>query len=163
MNYRWIVAATLFAVSISGETAHAQTMSRKVFEAKLFAIQTTDHFTVSDEKFAALTEAQKENLIEARSDLMALFDSIENRRDVRKYAAPDLIAKYKTSAALAASFIDPETSIVAAGISDFSYAGPKTIKLHFFAVVSTEGDIIVSEKTAVLKESDSVWRVAGLE
>jgi len=59
--------------------------------------------------------------------------------------------------------IEPETSILAAGVSDFTLVGTRTIRLNFFAVVSSEGNIVVSEKTAVLKETDSGWRFAGLE
>lgn len=163
MRYRLGVVTSLCMASALAQTVYSQTTDRKSFEAKLFAMQTMNHFTVSDEKFAGLTDTQKTSLIDARNDLMDMLDSIEHRRDIKKYVAPDLIAKYKTSTSLAASFIDSETSIVAAGISDFSYVEPKTIKLHFFAVVSAEGDIVVSEKTAVLKEFDSMWRVTRFE
>ena len=94
---------------------------------------------------------------------MDMLQAIQHRRDVTRYATPAMVSKYKTSSALAASMIEAETSILAAGVSDFSCVDEGTIKLNFFAVVSSEGDIVVSEKTAVLKQVDSAWRFAGLE
>jgi hypothetical protein len=138
-------------------------MERKSFETKMYSIQAISHFGISDQKFAALTELQKRSLVEARNDLMDMLQGIQHRGDVTKYATPEMIAKYKTSTALAASMIEPETSMLAAGVSDFALVGTGTIRLNFFAVVSAEGNIVVSEKTAVLKETDSGWRFAGLE
>jgi hypothetical protein len=74
-----------------------------------------------------------------------------------------MVQKYKNSIALAASIIEPETSILAAGVSDFALVDRQTIQLSFFALLSSEGSIIVSEKAAVLKETDSGWRVAELK
>jgi hypothetical protein len=129
----------------------------------MYSIEAISHFGVSDDKFAALTEVQRRSLIEARSNLMDMLQSIQHRRDVRRYVTPEMLGKYKTSAALAASVTDAETSLLAAGVSDFSLVDAGTIKLNFFAVVSSEGNIVVSEKTAVIKRVDSVWRFAGLE
>lgn len=163
MKHRWVVVASLFMLSGLGRSAYGQTTQRESFEAKIYSIETINHFGVSDEKFAALTEVQKRSLIEARNDLMDMLQAIEHRRDVRRYVTPEMVGKYKTSNALAASMIEPETSILAMGVSDFSFVGTRTIRLHFFAVVSSEGNIVVSEKTAVIKEVDSSWRFAGLE
>ena len=155
--------ASLCMLSILGRTTYGQTTERKSFEARIYSIEVISHFGVNDEKFAALTDAQKRGVVEARNDLMDILQAIEHRRDVTRYATPEMVGKYKTSTALAASMIDPETSILAAGVSDFALAGTRTIRLNFFAVVSSEGSIVVSEKTAVLKETDSGWRFAGLE
>lgn len=163
MKHCWIVVASLCLLSILDPNTYGQTAERKSFEAKIFSIEAISHFGVSDEKFAALTEVQRGSLIAARSNLMDMLQAIEHRRDVRRYATPEIVAKYKTSSALAASMIESEASILAAGVSDFSFAETGTIKLNFFAVVSSEGNIVVSEKTAVLKEVDSAWRFAGLE
>jgi hypothetical protein len=163
MKRRWAVVASLWMVSILGQGLYGQATERKLFETKMYSIEEISHFGVSDEKFAALSDAQKRSLIEARSDLMDMLQAIQHRRDVTKYATPATVRKYKTSSALAASMIEAETSILAAGVSDFSYVDEGTIKLNFFAVVSSEGNIVVSEKTAVLKQVDSAWRFAGLE
>jgi hypothetical protein len=163
MKHHWVALASFCMLSVLGRATYGQTMERKSFEAKIYSIEAISHFGVSDEKFAALTDAQKRSLVEARNDLMDMLQAIEHKRDVTKYATPETVGKYKTSTALAASMIDPETSILAAGVSDFALVGTRTIRLNFFAVVSSEGDIVVSEKTAVLKETDSGWRFAGLE
>jgi hypothetical protein len=163
MRNRWVALASLCIVGVLGPTMCGQTAERKSFEERIYSIEAISHFDVSDERFAALSNAQKRGLAEARNDLMDMLQAIEHRRDVTRYATPEMVGKYKTSAALAASMIDPETSILAAGISDFALVGTRTIRLNFFAVVSSEGNIVVSEKTAVLKETDSGWRFAGLE
>lgn len=163
MRHRWISMASFCMLSVLVRGAYGQATERKTFEAKMYSIETISHFGVSDEKFAALTDTQKHSLLEARSDLMDMLEGIQHRRDVTKYATPAMVAKYKTSSALADSMIEPETSMLAAGVSDFSFVGAQTIKLNFFALVSSEGNIDVSEKTAVLKQVDSAWRFAGLE
>jgi len=162
MKHRWLSLAVFAAVGLLGRSACGQATERNLFEEKIFPIEAMSHFAVSDDKLAALTDAQKQAVVEARNDLMAMLQAIQHRGDARKYATQDLVAKYGTSTALAASLIEPETSILAAGVSDFA-VGKGTIRLNFFAVVSSEGNIIVSEKTAVLKETDAGWRFAGFE
>ncbi len=163
MKRRWVSVASLFMLSILGQGLYGQATERKSFEAKMYSIEEISHFGVSDEKFAAVTEAQRRSLIEARSDLMGMLQAIQRRRDVTRYVTPQMVGKYTTSAALAASIIEAETSMLAAGVSDFSFANARTVKLNFFVVVSSEGNIVVSEKTAVLTQVDSTWRFAGLE
>jgi len=163
MKHKWMALAAIVALGLLAQSAYGQTSERESFETKMYSIEAISHFGVGDEKFAALTDAQKRGLIESRKDLIDMLQAIQHRRDVRRYATPEMVGKYKTSTALAASMIDPETSILAAGVSDFALVGTRTIRLNFFAVVSSEGNIVVSEKTAVLKETDSGWRFAGLE
>jgi hypothetical protein len=163
MKHRWVALASLCMLSVLGRATSGQTTEMKSFEARIYSIEAISHFGASDEKFATLTDVQKRGLVNARNDLMDMLKAIEHRRDVTRYAMPELVGKYKTSAALAASMIAPETSILAAGVSDFAFVGTRTIRLNFFAVVSSEGNIVVSEKTAVLKETDSGWRFAGIE
>jgi len=157
------VVALSLAVAFFGGSAFGQGTERKSFEAQLYSIETIGHFGVSDDKFAALTDVQKHDLVEARNDLMAMLQAIQNRGDVTKYATRQMVSKYRSSAALAASLVEPETSILAAGVSDFALADKGTIRLKFFAVVSSEGNIVVSEKTAVLRETESGWRFSALE
>jgi hypothetical protein len=158
-----LAIALLLAIGFLAGTTRGQTMERKSFEAKMYSIEAIDHFGVSDDKFAALTDVQKQGLVEARNDLIALLRAIQYRRDVTKFVTHEMVSKYRTSSALAASLIAPETSILAAGVSDFALVDKGIIKLNFFAMVSSEGDIVVSEKTAVLKDTDSGWRFAGYE
>lgn len=163
MKNRWVLVASLCALGIVAQSAYGQSTQRESFEAKMYPIEVTSHFGVSDEKFAALTEVQRRSLIDARSDLMGLLQAVQHRHDVTRYVTPEMLRKYKTSAAVAGSLIEAETSMLAAGVSDFSFVDAGTIKLNFFALVSSEGNIVVSEKTAVLKQVDSAWRFAGLE
>lgn len=163
MKNRWLALASLCILGVLSRATYSQTMQRESFETKIYSIEAVSHFGVSDDKFAALTDAQKENLVDARNNLMNMLQAIEHRGDVTMYATPETVAKYKGSAPLAASIIDSETSILAAGVSDFTLVGTETIKLKFFALVSSEGSIVVSEKTAVLKKTSSGWRFATLE
>jgi len=155
--------APLVAIVLFGGSTYGQEAERKPFEAKMYSIEAISHFGVGDDRFAALTDAQKRNLVEARNDLMAMLQAIQNKGDVTRYATKQTVNKYKSSTALAASLIEAETSILAAGVSDFVLVDKETIKLKFFAVVSSEGEIVVSEKTAVLKETESGWRFSALE
>jgi hypothetical protein len=163
MKHFWIVLASLCVLGLLGGSVCGQTAEIKSFGAKLYSIKEISHFSMDDQRFAALTDAQKRSLIESRDDLIALLRAIQNNGDVRTYASPEMVQKYKNSIALAASIIEPETSILAAGVSDFALVDRQTIQLSFFALLSSEGSIIVSEKAAVLKETDSGWRVAELK
>lgn len=163
MKSRLVALVTLCALSVLARTASGQTTQEKSFEAKLYSIEAVSHFGIDDHRFAALTDTQRRSLVESRNDLVAMLQAIQHRRDVTIYASREMVRKFQTSGALAASIIDPETSILAAGVSDFALVGKGTIRLNFFAVVSSEGNMIVSEKIAVLKETDSGWRVDAFE
>jgi hypothetical protein len=64
-------------VSILGQGLYGQATERKLFETKMYSIEEISHFGVSDEKFAALSDAQKRSLIEARSDLGFKFVGVQ--------------------------------------------------------------------------------------
>jgi hypothetical protein len=163
MKCRWVALATLCALSVLGRSASSQTTEEKSFEAKMYSIEAISHFGIDDHRFAALTDTQRRSLVESRNDLIAMLQAIQHKRDVTTYASREMVHKFETSTALAASIIDPETSILAAGVSDFALVDKGTIRLNFFALVSSEGNMIVSEKAAVLKETDSGWRVDAFE
>ncbi len=163
MKHRWVGLAILCALGVFGRSARGQTTEQKSFEAKMFSIEAISHFGKDDHRFAGLTDAQKRSLVESRNNLIAMLQAIRHRRDVTRYASREMVRKYGSSTALAASIIDPETSILAAGVSDFALVDKETIKLNFFAVLSSEGNIVISGKAAVLKETDSGWRVSGFE
>jgi hypothetical protein len=163
MKHHWIALASLCVLGLLSGSICGQTAEIKSFDVKLYSIKEISHFGIGDQRFAGLTDAQKRSLFESQDDLIALLRAIQNNHDVRTYASPEMVRKYKTSIALAASIIEPETEILAAGVSDFTLVDKQTIKLNFFALLSSEGNIIVSEKAAVLKETDSGWRVAELK
>jgi hypothetical protein len=163
MRHRWLLLAAIVGASLSAGSACAQTTEKKAFEGKMYSIETVSHFGIAADRFAAMTEAQRRSLVEARNDLMPMLQAIQHKRDVMRYASREMVGKYGTSAAIAASVIEAETSILAVGLSDFALVDKRTIKLNFFAVLSSEGNILVSEKTAVLKQTDSGWRVAAFE
>jgi hypothetical protein len=163
MKRHWVALATLFALSAPGQSARGQATTEKSFEARMYSIEAISHFGLDDRRFATLTDAQERSLVESRDDLLAMLQAIEHKRDATTYASREMVRKHGTSTALAASIIDPETSILAAGVSDFALVDRSTIKLKFFAVLSSEGNIVISEKAAVLKETDSGWRVDAFE
>jgi hypothetical protein len=129
----------------------------------MYSIEEVSHFGIDDAGFAALTDTQKQSLVEARNHLISMLQAVQHGSDATKYASPEMMAKHKTSTDLAASLLEPETSILAVGVSNFTFVDERTIKLNFFAVVSSEGNILASEKVAVLRRGDSVWRVASFE
>jgi len=155
MKHRWMVLTCACVLGVLGRGARGQTTEQKSFDAKMYSIEAIDHFGTGDEKYAALTDMQKRSLVEARNDLMDMLQAIQHKRDVTKYVSQGM--------ALVGSIIDPETSILAAGISEFDFVDKGAIRLKFFALVFSEGNIVVSEKAAVLKSTDSGWRVEHFE
>jgi hypothetical protein len=154
------LAATLL-VLISA--ALSQNASQKSFEDRLYPVAEIRHFNLDPQQFAALTDTDKKNLLSARDALIGLLRAIETRSSTIPFAAPGLIKKHKDSAGLAASLIDPETSIHAVGITDFTLSKPGEIHLHFFVIVFSEGSMSVSEKSATIQHLDAGWRVAAIE
>ena len=146
-----------------GHNAFSQTLSKKEFEAKMYSIEAISHFGLYPEKFASLSDSNKQNLLASRDDLMSLLRAIEQKRDALAFVTHDLAQKYHSSTELAASLVEQETSILAAGVTDFDLIDGGAIRLHFFAVISSEGTLTVSEKSAILKKSDSGWRVARFQ
>jgi hypothetical protein len=141
--------------------AFAQTTANGSFEAKLYSIAQLKHFSLDDRRFAALSETDKTNLLQCRSVLVNLFGALERQSHVLQYLAPELAAKYKTPDALAASLIEPETSVLAVGVGDFTLKKDGRVRLEFFAITDSEGTITASEMFATLRRVGSSWRVSG--
>jgi hypothetical protein len=95
-----IFACTLLLL---GSTAAAQGTPQEVFESKLYSLSEIKHFDLDPQQFAALSDADKKNLMQARDALVALFKAIEANKPTVSYVTPELAKKYKDSASLAAS------------------------------------------------------------
>jgi hypothetical protein len=143
--------------------AIGQDASQGSFENKLYSISEFNHFGLDPQQFAALTDTDQKNLLAARDALIGLLRAIETNSSVSSFVSSELLKRYKNSADLVASLIEPETSIHAAGISDFTLGKHGEIHFHFFAVVFSEGNMAVSEKSATIQNSDRGWRVATIE
>jgi hypothetical protein len=146
-----------------GSRTAAQTIDRKSFEAKLYQIEPISHFGIDEQRFATLTETQKQEVIDARRDLIDMLRAIQMKRNALTYVTTDMAKKYRSSSALASSLLEPETTILGAGISDFTFVDAQTVKLHFFVAAFSEGNIVISEKFAVVKKTEGAWRVDGFE
>ena len=163
MKPGWLALAVICALILFGQGTFGQTMDKKSFETKMYSIEAISHFGLDEQKFGRLKEAEKRNLVESRDDLMAMLQAIQTKRDAMAYATSSMVHKYGSSTALASSLLEPETSILAAGVSDFAFVDAGSIRLRFFVAVFSEGNIVISEKSAILKKTDSGWRVAGFE
>src|SRR4051812_24931088 len=114
-------------------------MNKKSFEARMFSIAPIKPFGLDEQQFGKLTQVDQRNLLQSRSTLIALLRAIQNNQNALVYVTTDMAKKYKTSRALAAGLVAPETSIMATGISEFETVDSRTLKLHFFALVFSEG------------------------
>jgi hypothetical protein len=103
--------------------AIAQATTKGSFEKEIYSIAQLKHFSLDDQRLAALSESDKTNVLQCRAVLVNLFRSLEQGSAVSQYLAPELTAKYRTPDALAAALIDPETSVLAVGVSDFTLEG----------------------------------------
>jgi hypothetical protein len=148
---------------VQTSAALCQNTSQETFENKLYSIAEIKHFGLDPQQFVALSDTDKNNILAARDALIGLLRAIETNSSITPFVAPELIKKYKDSATLAASLIDPETSIHAVGITDFTLGKQGEIHLHFFAVVFSDGSMAVSEKSATIQRSNTGWRVATIE
>ena len=163
MKPAWFALMTICILLFFAQSTLGQTVGKNSFETKMYSIEPISHFGLDAKKFGTLTEGEKLNLVESRNDLMEMLRAIQTKRDARAYATSAMVHKYGSSTSLAASLLDPETSILAAGVSDFILVDAGNIRLHFFVVAFSEGTIVISEKSAILKNTDSGWRVGGFE
>jgi len=163
MKSALIAIAIALVLIFGGRSASAQTIDQKSFEAKLYSIEPISHFGIDEQRFATLTETQKQALVDSRRTLIDMLRAIQLKRNALTYLTTDMAKKYRNSSALASSLLEPETMILGAGISDFTFVDVETIKLHFFVAVFSEGNIVVSEKSAVMKKTEAGWRVDGFE
>jgi hypothetical protein len=155
------VLSQVLILLVLASCALGQTAASGSFEEKLYSIAQLKHFSLDDQRLAALNEADRANILHCRAVLVNLFGSLERQADVLQYLAPELAAKYRTPDALAASLIEPETSVLAIGVSDFTLEKDRKIRLQFFAITDSEGTITASEMFATLRRVDSSWRVSG--
>ena len=115
----------------------------------MFGVVRLGHFGLNPKVFAHLTIPERNDLLACRDALMAVLKGIQSGTNVGLYLTPDLVRRYSSTETLAASLIAPETSSLAAGVSDFSWAGGVSeIQLKFFAFTFSEGELAVSEKFA---------------
>lgn len=158
-----MLAAIICGLMSFGQRTTAQTTDKNSFERRMYSIEAISHFGIDEQKFANLTESDKRNLFECRDDLIGLLRAIQTKRNAMAYVTSDLVRKYGNTTALAANLLEPETSLLAAGVSDFDFVDTRTVKLQFFVAVFSEGDVSISEKSAILKRTDLGWRIAALE
>jgi hypothetical protein len=144
-------------------SAAAQSAQGQSFESRMYAIARLDHFDTS--KLAGLPADEKRDLLACRDAVIRVLKGIETKSDVRPYITPALARKYPRTEALGAALVDPETSLLAAGVSDFdlTIGGEKGIQLKVFAVVFSEGIIAASEKIAYCQRSGARWRISEFE
>lgn len=156
-----IVIASL--LTCGGRSVTAQTMDRKSFETRLYTIEAISHFGIDEQRFKTLTKAQKQELVDSRRSLIDMLRAIQMKRNALTYLTAEMAKKYRNSSVLASSLLESEATILGAGISDFTLLGAEAIKLHFFVAAFSEGDIVISEKSAVMKKTEAGWRVDGFE
>ena len=151
-----VSCALLFALA---PRSLCQTKDDRSFDAKLYAITQLDHFAVDPQRLAALSEEDKANLLASREILISLLKAIKNNAPITPYVTTELSKKYKDSSAFAASVLEPETTLLAAGVTNFTMNSQTEIKLDFFAITDSEGTITASETSAVIKNEGQGWRV----
>jgi hypothetical protein len=154
----------VWGVACFPHVTFGQTIDKLSFEKKMYSVTPISNFGLDPERFAELSDSQKKDILSSRDVLVALMKAIETKSDISNYITPEMNKKYKSSTALAASIVDPETLIMAAGVTDFTFiAGGTDIQLHFFAVTFSEGTIAVSEKSAIVRKVGSNWRIAKFD
>jgi hypothetical protein len=164
MKFLFKVLIFAYALLWLTPAVFCQGSDKKSFESRMYSITQFNNFGLNQEKFATLSDADKASLLASRDVLVELLGTLETKTQISQYVTPELARKYKDSAGLAASLVAPETSLMAAGVADFSLsADGREVHLHFFAISYSEGMIVASEKSAILRMVDSAWRVAGFD
>jgi hypothetical protein len=148
----------LSAISINGTPS--ESADREAFDRRMYSVVHLHGFGTNPEQFASLSDAQKRDLLACRDVLVALFRSLDTNGGTSKYLTSELAKKYRTGA----DFIEPETSLEQIATLDWNFVdGEKEIQLHFFVILYSEGDWVLSKNTAIFKKSSSGWQISQLK
>lgn len=155
----------ILGVSVaSAQATLGQATEQRSFEKRMYSVSQLSFFGSDPQEFAGLSVDDQRNLLQCRRVLMALLQDVETGADARKYLTKDLARTYETPTAFASSLVESETSLVAAGVTEFSVEPDRSqVNLHFFVVTFSEGNMYASEMTATLRKSASDWRISRLK
>jgi hypothetical protein len=152
-----VVVVALFLLGCAQGT-FSQTADRESFDKKLYSLFPLSRFGTGPKQFGSLSAKERESLLACREVLRAFFTALDEGREISPYLTPELARKYGKGLTL----IDPESTIMEVGIFDWNIGDPgKKIDLRFLAVVSSEGDWILSKNVATLERSGDHWRVVA--
>ena len=75
---------------------------------------------------------------------------------------PELAKEKPTKLALSESLIPFESSILSIALSDFEFLRSDLLKLEYYAVVFTDGNLVIDEREAELRRFGAGWKVSKI-
>jgi hypothetical protein len=154
----WIILLWATSAAIAGDSTAA--FSRSFAEP----IRVSG-FGLDSRKVAELKAGDIASLEAAKSTLGQFFRKLmEPGADLLGLTTAAYAHSYHDQMAMRKALIDPETSILEVGVTDFNLQqNGRSVELHFYALVSSEGMLAANEGSAELTAGAGAWRINKLK
>jgi hypothetical protein len=142
-------------------TASAALDSTGAFSASFSEPIRISGFGLDRQRIARLTASDRANLLAARFALGEFFRRLQNpAADLKELTTVGYAHRFRDELDMRKTLIDPETSILEIGITDFRLRQNKSsVELRFYALVSSEGTLVANEGSADLIGEAGAWRI----
>ena len=135
------------------------------FENAVYGISEISHFGGDPAELGRLSAESRSEVIHAKSVLVNVLKSLQDKNlKSHLYLTDALAKKFPTEQSFARSLLDPETSLLALLVNDFTFsANNAQIVFKFSLVMSSEGSLATADKSATLIKVGPDWKFASIQ
>ena len=135
------------------------------FENAVYGISEISHFGGDPAELGRLSAESRSEVIHAKSILVNVLKSLQDKNiKSHMYLTETLAKKFPTEQSFARSLLDPETSLLALLVNDFTFsANNAQIVFEFSLVMSSEGSLATADKSATLIKVGPDWKFASIQ
>jgi hypothetical protein len=154
----------LFLVFLCDSTP-ALEIDQKSFEHSIYGVSEISHFTLDTQRFNRLSAHQKQDILLAKTVLLELLKAVQDiNGNPNQYLSSAFNKQFPIKKSFAQSLLDEETSLIALIVGDFTIPEDNTkIILRFSVISSSEGNMVVTEKSATIQKMDAGWKLIGIK
>src|SRR6058998_3498582 len=158
-----LAIALILGVSLS-VYAQQKTEERKALEKQLFTPVPISPPGLDKTQFRQLTQERRTDLVHAHETLVQFFIGLEDLNAVNPLTLldPKFGKQFKDRVELGRKLFGEETSVVLFGLSNFQFVNSQGIRLEFYVMIFSEGEMLVREGSFDLTKSGKEWKIASI-
>jgi hypothetical protein len=119
-----------------------------------------DGLKAIDGRLSALTVAQRDSVIAAKSVLISFFRSTQQpNRALVPFLGAQLASQYPTRRALMDDLLGQEVTVESLTVVNFEINKPQRIDLSYYIVIFAEGNYLLRTDTATLAKEKAGWKI----
>ena len=116
-----------------------------------------------DERFAILTTAQRDSVLNARSVLINFFRSTQQPdQALAPFLGIKLALQYPQRRSLMDALLGQEVSIQSLTVVGFDISDQLRIDLNYYIVIFADGNYLLREDTATFAKEKAVWKIVKI-